>query len=159
MFYCKLLWSFMRFEHRITRMPLSDVQREITKRVLDRYLNLKQPTPRKELVIKFKDPQALEWLVSKCILSTDNNSSTYLPLPLAFHYSGSSETERRAKESLDIILQVLRHLFETEENRADFTIADISEVARKMYAADTEKINLGLYLVRDFNVLTGYPID
>jgi hypothetical protein len=133
-------------------MPLTETEREITKTVVERFLNLKQSTPRRPLVIKFKRPEALGRLVKCGILKTSDNE-TFLPMALAFHYCGDAEALRLAKKSVQVVLHVLQNLFEVQPDKTDFTPADVEAHARKMYdSIEAEAIKLGLYLAQDFAV-------
>lgn len=131
-------------------MPLTEVEREITKTVVARFLNLKESTRRKSLVIKFKEPETLDRLVKCAILKTHDNE-TFLPMALAFHYCGDMEALRLAKRSVEVVVYVLQNLFEAYPDRTDLTPADVEAHARSMYDnIETETIKLGLYLAQEF---------
>jgi hypothetical protein len=140
------------------KSPLNAVELEITKLVLDRFLNLHDSMSRKPLIIKFKAPDVLDRLVQCSIIRYDQEH--YLPLSLAFHYSGNATALDRAKRSIEITLHVLRNLYEVEPDKPDshFTVAEIEAHARKMYDYfEPESLKLGLYLLQEFSgVLAGW---
>jgi hypothetical protein len=45
-------------------MPLSEVERNIVARVVDGFLNSRQATARKALVIEFEDPESIDRLLN-----------------------------------------------------------------------------------------------
>src|SRR5260370_21215950 len=80
------------------KSPLDAVELEITKFVLDRFLNLHGSTPRKPLIIKFKVLDVLDKLVQCSIIKTYDQGDHYLPLALAFHYSWTASILDNAKK-------------------------------------------------------------
>jgi len=139
--------------------PFSSVELEITRCVLDRFLNLHDSTLHKPLIIKFKAPDALERLVRSSIIKV-HDQQHYLPLALAFHYSGNTVALERAKKSVEITLHVLRKAYEVEPDKPEshFTVKEIEARARMMYDdLEPDTLKLGLYLAKEFsNVLAGY---
>src|SRR5258708_1772952 len=139
--------------------PLSVVELDVTRFVLDRFLNLHESTSRKPLIIKFKALDVLDRLIQCSILKGDDREH-YLPLALAFHYSGNGAALDRAKSSVEISLRVLKNLYEEEPDKpsSQFTVAEIEEHARKMYDTfEPESLKLGLYLLQEFSgVFAGY---
>lgn len=86
--------------------------------MVDRFLNLKESTERKALVIEFQDPDAINRLIGWHLLKTlDGNF--YLPTTLSFHYCEIPEVEALAKRSVEVLAQVLRKQY--IEDRPDFT--------------------------------------
>ena len=89
---------------------------------------------------------------------TGTGDDDYLPLALAFHYSGDPDTILRARTSVAIVLRILQNLFEVEVEKKDFGPADVEAQAEKMFdrpPADSV-IKLGLYLVQEFGVFAGW---
>jgi hypothetical protein len=137
-------------------MGLTKLELEITHLVLSRFVNLKKSTPRKELVVKFKEPEVIDALVTKSVLVRIDSEGkmSYVPKLLAFHYGGDAEILRNGRTGLEIILHVLQNLFTLEEEGKHLTPADIEAHARKMYdTVQPEQLKIGLYLVREFNVI------
>jgi hypothetical protein len=138
---------------------LSDVEVEIAKEVLSRFLNLKQSTPRKELVIRFRNPEVLDDLVRKSIFECidRDGKQAYRPKLLAFHYCGGAEIVTKARSSLETVLNIFQSLFVSEPDDKQFSPEEIEVQARKIYGAiDPDSLKLGLYLVREFNFLGSY---
>jgi serine/threonine protein kinase len=143
-------------------MPLSDTDREITKAVVDRFLNLGEATPRALLVRQYRNLQALENLYRWSILKrTGTGDADYLPLALAFHYSKDPDTILRARTSVEIVLRILQNIFEVEMEKKDFTPVDVEAQAAKMYDRPPAEslIKLGLYLVQEFGVFAAWSAN
>lgn len=139
--------------------PLSSTELEITNVVLDRFLNLHESSPRKPLVIEFRTPDVLDRLVQCSILKVQDREH-YLPLSLAFHYSGNVAALGRAMRSVEITLHVLHNLYQVEPNKPEsyFTVEEVETHARKMYEKfEPDSLKLGLYLVQELSgVLDGW---
>lgn len=143
-------------------MPLTDVERRIIQLVVKRFLELKESSPRKLLIRQFRSLEPLQRLTNFSILKKVNRSGSneeeYLPLALAFHYSGDPDTIARARTSVEVVLRVLQNIFDVEPDKTDFTPADVEAHAAKMYdsppAASVTK--LGLYLAQEFRVFNGW---
>jgi hypothetical protein len=127
--------------------PLSESDVAIVKIVVDRFLNLRQSTPRRGLLLKSQSLETLDRLVRWTILKS-HDQKNYLPLALAFHYCGDAQILSFTKQSVTVVAHVLRNLFENDQSEdTQFTQAEIETHAKKMY--DTvipEQIRLGLYL-------------
>jgi TIR domain len=133
-------------------MSLTEIEREMTKAVVARFLNQKEPTARIPLLKKFKEPDALDRLVRCGILRTNDNLQ-FVPTALAFHYCEEDAVRNLARESVQVVLHVLQHLFETDEEEKEYTVAEIKAEARKMYDnIESYDIGLGLYLAQEFGV-------
>jgi hypothetical protein len=139
-------------------MPLTEIQRKIVTVVVGRFLNLNEMTPRKGLVISFQSPESIDFLISKNVLGTTDTRETVRPLPLAFHYCGDVTALSRAKVSAEIVLHSLKNLYQVEQDKSEFTEADVEAQARKIIPGPvkSENIRLGLYLIQQFGVLNGW---
>jgi hypothetical protein len=132
---------------------------EIAREVLSRFLNLKQPTPRKELVIRFRNPEVLDDLARKSILECIDRDGrqTYRPKLLAFHYCAGSEIAAKARCGLEAVLHIFQSLFVSEPEDKQFSPEEIEAKANQLDGTiDPENLKLGLYLVREFNFLGSY---
>jgi hypothetical protein len=133
-------------------MSLTAIEREMTKAVVARFLNQKEPTARIPLLKKFKEPDALDRLV-RCGILRSNDNVQFFPTALAFHYCEEEAVRNLARESVQIVLHVLQHLFETDEEEKEYTPAEIEAQVRKMYdKVEPQNISLGLYLAEEFGV-------
>ena len=144
-------------------MPLTEVEAAIAKTVVERFFRMKESSPRKLLIIRFRSPEALYRLSNAAVLrsfgSTDQDQ-VFLPCTLAFHYCGDQDIIRIARTSVEIVLYVLQNMFDVETEKAEFTPSDVEAHARKMYdVVDPENVKLGLYLVRDFAALGGWGMN
>src|SRR5260370_10987874 len=140
-------------------MSITEVEREMTKAVVTRFLNQKEPTARIPLVKKFKEPDALDRLV-RCGILRSNDNVQFFPTALAFHYCEEEAVRNLARESLQIVLHALQHLFETDEEEKEYTLAEIEAQARKMYdKVEPQNISLGLYLAQEFGVFATLRVN
>ena len=104
-------------------MPLTDVECEMVKTVVKRFLNMKESTPRTLLVRRFKDPDAVDHLVQSTVFRTHDGAQTLWPMALAFEYCADPDVQRFAKKSVEIVIRVLQNLFEVETEKTDFALA------------------------------------
>lgn len=113
-------------------------------------------TPRKELVLKFKNVDAVNDLRRRGILKYAGNPETYTPSIAAFELAGDAEFILRAKEAISVALHTLRNLYEIE-NENNFTITHVIEHAHRIYdAVDDRALQIGLYLCQDFRVFRNF---
>lgn len=145
-------------------MPDTDVERQICRFVVRRFLDQEEPTSRRILLKEFKralaDPPGK--LVDGGALRTVENtyrSETFLPKSTAFDYCGDAEALQIARKSTEAVLRVVHSLFDQELERESkeqrqFTPADIaSELGSLgMGDVDAKMIRLGLYLAEEFSI-------
>lgn len=143
-------------------MPLTAVEREISKAVVRQFIAENDSTSRRSLLKQFKGavPQALERLVNLSVLKNVGNSNEqFLPWAVAFHYCGDSEALRIGKTSVEVVLRAVRALFEKELEQGDqkeYSPANIEAEARQQNAEiKPETIRVGLYLAEEFGVFAG----
>jgi predicted nucleotide-binding protein len=138
-------------------MALTEIERTITNVVIDRFLNLKQSTPRKPLVVLYRDIDTVDRLARYGILRAVDNNGALLPMALAFQCCGDEEVLLRARTSLEIALHVLQNLFEAEVSNADFTVAEVEAHANEMYKdLEPDALKMGLYLAKEFPIFTSW---
>ena len=140
-------------------MTPEQIQTEVLKIVCARFLNLKQSTPRKGLVVKFQNPDVISEVASRGLMRGigSMNEQSYLPNATSFALSGDADLANLAKASVSIVLRVLKNMFEVEVDGANHSFADLVAHAKKMYdVVDEEKLRLGLYLAQDFHVFSGW---
>jgi predicted KAP-like P-loop ATPase len=143
-------------------MPLTDIERDISKAVVLRFISENDSTSRRSLLKQFKGavPEALTRLVSRSVLKNVGNSNEqFLPNALAFHYCGDKDALRFGKASVEVVLRALRALFEheLEDGQAgDYSPANVEAEVKKQHAEiRAETIRVGLYLAQEFGVLAG----
>ena len=138
-------------------MYLSETQANIVKDVLSRFLEKREATPKHFLVVKYGDPEALDWLVRANVLECLNHQSQgqqFLPRVLAFHCCADEEPLREAKRSVEVVASVLKSLYtkDLEKERTNFPVSEVETCGLELYKdIRPETIKLGLYLIREFS--------
>jgi protein kinase-like protein len=137
-------------------MTLTETEVGVVKAVLQEFLSEKKPMERKPLLLKAKSREVLDRLVRWGILKTDDQK-TYLPTALSFHYGQNPGALLLARQSITILGQVLKTLYERDAGNRRFRSDEIGTQAREMFKdVDGYEIGLGLYLAREFNLLSGW---
>lgn len=138
-------------------MQLNENEARIVKEVLRRFSEENRaPTPKRFLVVAYKDPEAPDRLSRDNVLESLNNLA-YLPRALAFHLCANEEVLQEAKRSVAIVARTLQDLFVAETVKTQFGIVEIERHAFTLDKSVTpETIKLGLYLLRDFFELGCY---
>ncbi len=130
-------------------MRITDVQRELLRTIVRRFLNTKEPTPRIHLVKQVEDPDVVDALIP--VILRNPTGEKPFPTALAFECCDDPEALQVAKKSVETVIHVLKNLFEIELEKVDFKTTEVEEHARIMFPAlDPTTIMLGLYLVQDF---------
>jgi predicted nucleotide-binding protein len=154
-----------------SKVPLvNDQEREIIRAVVRGFLDRHEATSKRALLRQFKSPitTALQRLGNQSVLHVANNtylSETYLPRAVAFFHCGDSAALAFARRSTELVLRVLRDLFdrelETEGNdQKQFTSAEVEREARAIDSSiESEMIFTGLYLAKDFSVFSSTQPD
>lgn len=135
--------------------------------VVTTFVNRGAPLSRRDLVIKGKGLPAwkvIADLQGRNILRRSNpNSATedeeYLPTAAAFELCGDPHLRERAKLATGIVLHALHQMFIREKKKEGFTFDDLDSQVDRMYPDrlfETSTLKLGLYLTKDFSVLTTY---
>jgi uncharacterized protein (TIGR02391 family) len=141
-------------------MVLSDVERSITKTVVHRFLDLKEPSPRPLLARRHRFSQFHRLRDSGILRNIAETAPTgeevYLPRALAFHYCGDTDALRIARESVTTVIRALQNLFDVELDKKQFTPRDLEAQASKIFEhrPEPETLKLGLYLANDIGVVT-----
>jgi hypothetical protein len=106
-------------------MTTQQIEAAILSDVVTRFVNLKESTPRRGPLIKFRNQpgsQAIGNLVNQNIIrrKTPNVATTdkeYLPTAAAFQFCGDSQLRDRAKHSATVVLHILHNMFVGEQKR------------------------------------------
>jgi hypothetical protein len=100
------------------------------------------------------------------VLTVVNNAyETYLPRASAFYYCGDSAALAFARKSTEIVLRVLRDLFDKElesdtKEQKRFTREEVENAARAIDSSiEPSMIFTGLYLAQEFSVFSGSQRD
>src|SRR6266568_9579501 len=114
---------------------LTTAEIQIAAEVVHRFLASRQPTPRLPLLKMAKQLETLEKLSRWSILrALDNNK--YLPFALAFHYCGDADALALAKQSVQLVAELLKHMFENcDEENKQYLLSDIEQSARDRYGS------------------------
>jgi Predicted nucleotide-binding protein containing TIR-like domain len=125
----------------------STAEIQIAAEVVHRFLVSRQPTPRLPLLKIAKQLDTLEKLSRWSILRPLDDYK-FLPLALAFHYCGDADALALAKESVELVAELLKRMFEDcEEENKQYRLADVEQRAREMHGSvEPQKIWLGVYL-------------
>ncbi len=135
--------------------------------VVTTFANLKEATPRRALLIKFKGlpaSQVIGNLLNRNILRrTDSDTVTmdeqYLPAAAAFELCTNAHLREQAKLATTIVLHTLHQMSIGESKRDGFAFDDLKRHVEWIYPnrrIETATLKLGLYLAKDFSVLTSY---
>jgi len=147
---------------------LSDLEREITRAVVRTFLDQHGAASMRTLLKKFKTPitSALQRLGNLSVLYVVNNTyETYLPRASAFYHCGDSAALAFARKSTEIVLRVLRDLFDRElesdnKDQKRFTREEVEKEARAIDSSvEPDMIFTGLYLAQEFSVFSGSQRD
>jgi hypothetical protein len=135
---------------RLHGMRVADVQREVLKLVVRRFLSTQEATPRIQLVKQVRDPDLVDGLVP--VILRNPVGDKLFPTALAFECCGDSEALMIARKSVETVIHVLQRLFEIHIEKMDFTIGEVEQQARIIFPAlEPMTVTLGLYLVQDFS--------
>jgi uncharacterized protein (TIGR02391 family) len=141
-------------------MVLSDVERRVTKTVVQRFIGLKEPSPRKLLARRHRFSQFHRLRDTGIFRTTEDTAVTgeevYLPRALAFYYCDDPDALRLARDSVITVVHALQNLFDVEVDKKQFRPEDLAAQANKIFESrpEPETLELGLYLARDIGVLT-----
>lgn len=140
------------------KMHLTDIQSAVVKKVLGRFLDLKQASPKRHLLVQLRSSKKLEELIRWGILRSNDLNQSFLPSVLAFVQCADDQTLFRAKRAVQVLARVAQDLFELNLDKSMFTVEEIEEHARKVYSGiQADVIELGLYLAPEFGLLAGWP--
>jgi hypothetical protein len=140
-------------------MSKAEIQAAILSDVATRFVNLKASTARRDLVVKYRDTEALTDLVNGMFLRPkQSGQQEYLPTAAAFQLCDNSELRETAKFALTTILHVLQNMAVGDPKDVGYSFDDLKRHVNDIYPNrrfDDETLKLGLYLARDFGVLGG----
>jgi len=138
-----------------------ELDRQLQARVLTvvakRFVNLKETTARKDLILQFERAEEISELVRRGILRGKDNAvpEQYLPTAAAFEFCDDPELRETAKRGVTAVLHALKNIYKVE-TKDRFSFADLQEHVHRIFPKSTyeeETLKLGLYLIADFNVL------
>jgi hypothetical protein len=133
-------------------VPLSEIEREMTKAVSQLFCLERQATSHEQLLRKFNDPRPIITLKNLRILNTVGTSSqpSYLPTILVFHYCGDDTLRENAKNAVEVVIRGLKTLFkENYDTNRQHPPADLVSDLQAANAPIPNQIALGLFLARE----------
>jgi hypothetical protein len=92
-------------------MNLSDIELKIVTTVVDRFIDHNEATKRKDLIVKFKSPDAVDRLINSQILKALDKDDNLAPSAYGVQCAGDSATAKKAQISLELVLQALQQLY------------------------------------------------
>jgi hypothetical protein len=137
-------------------MKLKTAEQGMINRVVSHFLAERKPTPRKKLIVEFREIEMLESLIQRSLLR-DINREKYAPSLMSFYFCDDPEMPLWAKECLETVLVTLRELFLTSDDQTQFSTHDLETKARELGGTvDENTIWLGLYVAQEIGALGSY---
>ena len=158
-----------------SRQPLTDAEREITNKIVQKFWKNDEVTSRRDLLRELKPlrsivADALRDLVNRAVLNTVNNvylEETFSPRAVAFYYCGDADALAFAKKSTELMLQVAQNLYDRElegpavsTSPGLFKREDAEIEAQKIDPTVTpDMVRVGLALAEEFGVFPSLQRD
>jgi pyrimidine deaminase RibD-like protein len=139
-------------------MPLNEVEAEILRFVIAKFMDENASTSRKELVLKFRNTAAINRLISTHYLKQLDNGRNLAPRTIAIEEVGDAETKVRAKFALEQVVLALQQLYAAKPVGAQVYRSEIlSEVmGNRGQDVTPHVVDRGLFFIQEFEVLDGY---
>lgn len=135
---------------------VTDLERNLTRTVIDKFISVKEATPRQQLVVKYHDPNAID-RSNRYGLFRDVGTQSFAPTVLGFDLCADAEVLLRVRTATERAIYVLRNLIESRAPQTDFTAEEIAAQAGKMYdGMSLEDLRIGLFLATEFPVFATY---
>jgi hypothetical protein len=130
-------------------MPLDPLKVDIASRISARFLNMRQPSPRKPLAVLVRDAGILDEMEFRSLVRAENNRTEYFPTLGTFAIlNDDDEKYVRARGGVLKALHTLINLYEVDEPSTQYSREQFLERIRQRYdSVDPDEIDLGLYLV------------
>lgn len=140
-------------------MELDPLKIQVASSITTRFLNLRQPSPRKPLALLVRDGGVLDEMELRTLVRAEKNRTEYFPTLGTFAILGDDD-ERYLKARLGAIqvLHTLIDLYEARDTSEPYTREEFIEQVRARYdSADPDGIGLGLYVVvTEFGVIQSF---
>jgi hypothetical protein len=123
-----------------------------------RYMNLHESTRRRELIVKFKNPQILSEMEQHSLCRSQDNQKLFFPTLGSFALLSDEHLVEQAKVGTLRVIHTLKNLFEIDERAEPYSFSDLEMHAQKLYDNEvgTDAMKLGLYLSVDLGALGSY---
>src|SRR5438445_4492370 len=146
------------------------LERAILLEVVTSFVNSRRSTSRHSLVVQFDGQptgQIIFELVNRGLLNRQTSNvptdeEQYLPRALAFEFCGNVQFREDAKFATSTVLHTVKQMYKKEriKNQTEgFAYEDLQRYAMDKFPdprINATTLKLGLYLAKDFRVLTSY---
>lgn len=155
----------------MTAMTNEQLETGILSEVVTRFMDHKESTSRRSLLIKFEGQAAWQaignLLTRNCLrrqtlTNTSTEAEMYLPSAAAFQFCGNSRLRDEAKAATTLVFHALKAMYKLEQKKEGFVVEDLRSHVEEKYPNrkfDPSTLALGLYLAKDFGVLGGYRLN
>jgi hypothetical protein len=143
-------------------MALAPVKVDVAQRIAARFLNMRQPSPRKPLAVLIRDGGVLDEMENRSLVRAEKNWTEYFPTFSTFAILNEDDPKYiKARKGVLKVLHTLTNLYEVDESSTQYTLGQIIERTRARYdSIDPEEISLGLYLVAgEFGAIQSYGLS
>lgn len=134
-------------------MPLTEIEREITKAVAQLFYNERIATTHEQLLRVFNDPRPIINLTDRLrMISAQGNGAqrTYLPTILAFQYCGDETLQRNAKNAVEEVITGLKVLFKTNyDTTRQYAASALISDLQSTNALIPNEVAVGLFLAKE----------
>src|SRR5882724_9631800 len=135
------------------------VVRQVVQYVTERFLNLKESTPRRHVIKKLDGKGKLIASLLRYEFLRQPVNENIVPGFLAFQYSDGESLLRMAKNGTNIVLHVLRNLSENDYSKRQFLANEISSHAEQMFSeVIPQEIFIGMLLVTELSDFVVAPV-
>lgn len=94
-------------------MPLDPVKVDVAKRITDRFLNMRQPSPRKPLAVLIRDGGILDEMENRSLVRAEKNRTEYFPTFSTFAILNEDDAKYiKARDGVLKVLNTLTNLYE-----------------------------------------------
>jgi serine/threonine protein kinase len=133
-------------------MPLTEIEREITKSVAQLFYTQREATSHEQLLRAFGDPRPIINLRDRLHLISAQgvNLQTYLPTILAFQYCGDETLRQNAKSAVEVVINDLKLLFRNDYNsNKQYPASALISDLQTPNAPVSNQVAVGLFLVKE----------
>lgn len=138
--------------------------------VVTRFVNMKESTSRRALLIKFRGQpvsHVIGDLLNQNILHRKNSNAAttdeeYLPKAAAFQFCGNTQLRDQVKLATTIVFHALQQMFVGEQKKEDLGFEDLKNHIAYAYPNrifDNATLKIALYLAKDLGVLVAYRLN
>lgn len=151
-------------------LTMEQLEAAILTDVVIRFADLWESTSRYSLLVKFEGQPAWQAIgnltgrgvIRKADFNKPTDEEEYVPTALGFELCGNPEVLNRAKTATTVVFWTLKQMFKGERKKEPFTFDDFLWHVKELNPGkqfETADLKLGLYLAKDFNVLSMYGSD